>query len=89
MPKAGFGTRPIMISAVDPASGGAGPDWVGQVEEIFSPKGLLSRARNFEYRPQQQAMAVAVAEALERYAYRLAAPTLVTSNCASAAPSRP
>ena len=35
------------------------------MEEIFSPKGILSRAKNFEYRPQQQQMAVAVAEALE------------------------
>jgi len=38
---------------------------VEMVESIFSPTGLLSRARNFEYRPQQQAMAVAVARALE------------------------
>src|SRR5207247_11271918 len=35
------------------------------VEEIFSPSGILSKARNFEYRPQQQQMAVAVAKALE------------------------
>jgi ATP-dependent DNA helicase DinG len=35
------------------------------VRTIFSEKGLLSKATNFEYRPQQQAMAVAVAEALE------------------------
>lgn len=35
-----------------------------QVEAIFSPTGLLSKARNFEYRPQQQQMAVAVARAL-------------------------
>ncbi len=41
-----------------------GTDLVAQVEEIFSPTGLLSRARNFEFRPQQQAMAVAVARAL-------------------------
>src|SRR5438093_8281877 len=43
----------------------AGADLVAQVEEIFSPKGLLSRAKNFEYRPQQQQMAVAVARALQ------------------------
>src|SRR5437763_12152070 len=41
------------------------PDFITQVEEIFSPNGLLSRAKNFEYRPQQQQMAVAVARALE------------------------
>ncbi len=37
-----------------------------QVEEIFAPGGLLSKSRNFEYRPQQQQMAVAVARALTR-----------------------
>jgi ATP-dependent DNA helicase DinG len=42
----------------------AGASLIAQVEEIFSPSGLLSRAKNFEYRPQQQAMAVAVAQAL-------------------------
>jgi len=40
------------------------PELVERVREIFSPHGLLSRARNFEFRPQQQTMAVAVAEAL-------------------------
>src|SRR4029077_10186115 len=36
-----------------------------RVRTIFAEGGLLSKARNFEYRPQQQEMAVAVAEALE------------------------
>ena len=44
----------------------AGPDLILQVEEFFSPTGILSRAKNFEYRPQQQEMAVAVANALAR-----------------------
>ena len=44
----------------------AGSDLVAQVEEFFSPTGLLSKASNFEYRPQQQEMAVAVAQALAR-----------------------
>ena len=35
------------------------------VQEIFSPSGLLSRASNFEYRPEQQQMAMAVASALQ------------------------
>src|SRR5256885_16644682 len=52
-----------MIPVVEPQP--AGMDLVAQVEEIFSPTGLLSRAKNFEYRPQQQQMAVAVARALE------------------------
>jgi ATP-dependent DNA helicase DinG len=56
-----------MISIVEPQTGGsgAGPGLLAQVEDIFSPNGLLSRANNFEYRPQQQQMAVAVARALE------------------------
>src|SRR5262249_7046 len=43
----------------------AGADLVSQVAEIFSPNGILSRAKNFEFRPQQQEMAVAVARALQ------------------------
>jgi Rad3-related DNA helicase/REP element-mobilizing transposase RayT len=54
-----------MISAVEPQSAGAGIDLVKQVEAIFSPTGILSKAKNFEYRPQQQQMAVAVARALQ------------------------
>src|SRR5690349_7073105 len=38
-----------MISIVEPQP--AGVDLVAQVEEMFSPKGLLSKASNFEYRP--------------------------------------
>ncbi len=53
-----------MISLVDTQPSGA-QDLVAQVEEIFSPTGVLSKSRNFEYRPQQQEMAVAVAKALE------------------------
>src|SRR6476660_3143283 len=52
-----------MISLVDPQPGGS--DLVAQVEQIFSPTGILSRAKNFEFRPQQQEMAVAVAKALQ------------------------
>jgi ATP-dependent DNA helicase DinG len=54
-----------MISLVDPHTAGAPPGLVSQIEEIFSPTGMLSKSRNFEYRPQQQQMAVAVARALE------------------------
>ncbi len=52
-----------MISAVEHQP--AGTDLVAQVEQIFSPTGILSKASNFEFRPQQQAMAVAVARALQ------------------------
>ncbi|HXG49540.1 MAG TPA: helicase C-terminal domain-containing protein, partial [Methylomirabilota bacterium] len=51
-----------MIGPVELAP--SGPDLVSQVEEIFSPTGVFSKASNFEYRPQQQEMAVAVARAL-------------------------
>ena len=52
-----------MISTLDNAPA-AVPDLVEQVHLIFSPNGILSRSKNFEYRPQQQQMAVAVARAL-------------------------
>jgi ATP-dependent DNA helicase DinG len=57
-----------MINFAEPhaAGGGTTPDLLAQVEAIFSATGLLSKASNFEYRPQQQRMAVAVAKALER-----------------------
>ena len=51
----------ISLSEIQPS----GTDLVSQVEEIFSPTGILSRAKNFEFRPQQQEMAVAVARALQ------------------------
>src|SRR6266513_3897868 len=54
-----------MISVIESQPAGSGINLVKQVEEIFSSSGLLSRARNFEYRTQQQQMAVAVARALE------------------------
>ena len=53
-----------MISVIDSEPAG-GLDLVKQVEEIFSPNGILSKSRNFEFRPQQQQMAIAVARALE------------------------
>jgi len=42
-----------------------GTEFVERVRTIFSENGLLSKAKNFEFRPQQQEMAVAVARALE------------------------
>ncbi|HKQ37931.1 MAG TPA: helicase C-terminal domain-containing protein [Verrucomicrobiae bacterium] len=54
-----------MISINDAQPSGNGKiDLLAQVEEIFSPTGILSRSPNFEYRPQQQEMAVAVAKSL-------------------------
>ena len=54
-----------MISVIEQQPAGGSGDLVAQVEQMFSPTGLLSRAKNFEFRPQQQEMAVAVARALE------------------------
>ena len=42
-----------------------GTDFVERVHSIFAASGSLSKATNFEFRPQQQAMAAAVARALE------------------------
>ncbi|HEY3855523.1 MAG TPA: helicase C-terminal domain-containing protein [Verrucomicrobiae bacterium] len=55
-----------MISLVEAQPAGAPPGLVSQIQEMFSPAGRLSQSRNFEYRPQQQEMAVAVARALEQ-----------------------
>ena len=51
----------ISLSEFQPAD----VDLVSRVEAIFSPTGILSRSKNFEFRPQQQAMATAVARALQ------------------------
>ena len=54
-----------MISTIEAQPAASGQNLVQQVAEICSAKGILSRSKNFEFRPQQQAMAVAVATALE------------------------
>ncbi len=54
-----------MIGPIEAEAAGRKSDLVKRVEEIFSPTGILSRSKNFEFRPQQQEMAVAVARALE------------------------
>jgi len=55
-----------MISFVDAEPAGTEAGLVDQVRAVFSPTGLFSRASNFEFRPQQQEMAMAVASALEQ-----------------------
>ncbi len=50
-----------MISINDDA---AGRSLVDEVSEFFSPEGALSSLKHFEYRAEQQQMAVSVAEAL-------------------------
>ena len=46
------------------SEGGPGPGFSDAIREAFSPKGLLAKSRDFEFRPQQQELAAAVAEAL-------------------------
>ncbi|MFM7101213.1 MAG: ATP-dependent DNA helicase, partial [Verrucomicrobiota bacterium] len=53
-----------MISPADTAAGPVQPSLVERVRHIFSPAGPFAQARNFEYRPEQQQMAMAVAAAL-------------------------
>jgi ATP-dependent DNA helicase DinG len=54
-----------MIRLIEDPPAGKPTSLIELVEQIFSPTGILSKASNFEYRPQQQKMAVAVARALE------------------------
>ncbi len=42
-----------------------GSDFVERVRSVFSQTGLLAKAKNFEYRAEQQEMATAVAQALD------------------------
>jgi ATP-dependent DNA helicase DinG len=42
-----------------------GSEFVERVREFFSENGPLSKARNFEFRPEQQEMAAHIAQALE------------------------
>ena len=53
-----------MIRFIDEEQG-AGLDLVAETGAFFSESGQLSRAKNFEFRPEQQEMAVAVAKALK------------------------
>ena len=47
------------------SEGGQGAHWLAEeMQSVFSAEGRLSSSDDFEYRPQQQQMAVAVAEAL-------------------------
>ena len=56
-------SHPVISVIESHPAGGHGPGKTGR--EFFSPAGILSKAKNFEFRPQQQEMAVAVARALQ------------------------
>jgi len=53
-----------VISIIDEEQN-SGSDLIADTKLIFSDRGLLSKAKNFEFRAEQQQMAVEVAKALE------------------------
>ncbi len=53
-----------MVAALIAPQETTGTDFVERVRAMFSPDGLMARAQNFEYRPEQQEMAAEVAAAL-------------------------
>ena len=55
-----------MISIREDFDGGKASAFESEIEEIFSATGKLSGASSFEYRPEQQQMAVSVARTLEQ-----------------------
>src|SRR5713101_6800192 len=57
--------RACRLRAMIALKNSLGTEFVERIRTIFSENGLLSKATNFEFRPQQQEMAVAVARALE------------------------
>ncbi|MEK7250800.1 MAG: DEAD/DEAH box helicase, partial [Bacteroidota bacterium] len=61
---------------------------VQTVDDIFSESGALSRLQQFEYRPQQRTMAVAIAGALEARKHLIVeAPTGVGKSLAYLVPA--
>jgi ATP-dependent DNA helicase DinG len=54
-----------MISVLEPEAFDHESELVGIVEKFFSTEGPLAAAKNFEFRPEQQEMAVATARSLE------------------------
>ena len=60
-----------MISTLENDPLAPEPGLLTEVEHIFSAEGVLSRSPNFEFRPQQQEMAVAVARALQDQSHLL------------------
>jgi len=55
-----------MIHLLDSSLEATGPSLAERMHEAFSESGKLADSKDFEYRPQQQRMAVLVADALEK-----------------------
>src|SRR6187399_1798609 len=63
-------------------------EFTNEIKEIFSPTGLLSELEGFEYRQQQQHMAISIADSLESGAHNIIeAPTGVGKSLAYLVPS--
>ena len=60
-----IGLRHLLFHVMIALKDSLGSDFVERVRAFFSENGPLSKAKNFEFRPQQQDMAAAVAQALE------------------------
>src|SRR6266403_43178 len=60
-----FAFRHFLLRVMIALKNSLGSDFVERVRAFFAESGPLSKAKNFEFRPQQQEMAAAVANALE------------------------
>ena len=54
-----------MADMISVSEGVAVPGLAEEMQLAFSADGVMAKSKDFEYRPQQQTLAVAVAEALE------------------------
>jgi ATP-dependent DNA helicase DinG len=61
--RGGRGAAKVAVRMIGLAESSGSLAFVERIREIFSADGLLARAQNFEYRAEQQEMAVAVARA--------------------------
>ena len=55
-----------MIHLLDSSLEATGPSLAERMHEAFSESGKLAESKDFEYRPQQQRMAMLVADALDQ-----------------------
>jgi ATP-dependent DNA helicase DinG len=63
-------------------------EFTDEIKNIFSPSGLLSELEGFEYRQQQQQMAVSIADSLESNEHNIIeAPTGVGKSLAYLVPA--
>src|SRR5213082_2641246 len=63
--RSSFVVRHFLLRVMIALKNSLGSDFVERVRAFFAESGPLSKAKNFEFRPQQQEMAAGVANALE------------------------